>query len=393
MDTVTLYPSYEEAFFVERDNRFVMTLKKVDGELIKAYVANPGRMEEFLVPGHPFYITGGNGGKYVYHVVSTSYRGSYILLDTIKVNYLVEEMLKRDRLEEFIGEKTYRREVTVNRSRFDFLVERKERKPALLEVKSCSLSHEGVGMFPDAPTQRGKRHLEDLDGLAERGYDTYILFLTTHKSMSIFVPNGHTDPEYCAAFNRSRNVGFLAYSVELRDPVTVDFAKVTKIPIDFEKAREICEDRGTYLLILYNDKPFTMEVGSLGERSFKRGYYVYVGSAMRGLEARIRRHLGKSKKLHWHLDYLLPGRMAHVKTYRIRRGERLEGAVARGLLGICDDYVPGFGSSDSEVVSHFFYFTDRPFRRRNFLDLLLDFQMFKTPAARGPSLHGPGVFR
>jgi sugar fermentation stimulation protein A len=377
MDTLQLYPAVEGASFVERDNRFVMTLKKADGELIKAYVANPGRMEEFLVPGHPFYITAGNSGKYFYHVVSTSYRGSYVLLDTIKINYLVEEMLKRDRIEAFAGEKTYRREVTVSRSRFDFLVERKERKPVLLEVKSCSLSHEGVGMFPDAPTRRGRRHLEDLDDLADKGYDTYILYLTTHTSTSVFVPNGHTDPDYCAAFNRSHHVGFLAYSIELNDPVTVDFSKVASIPVDFEKAREICEDRGTYLLILYNDQSFTRKIGSLGERFFKRGYYVYVGSAMKGLEGRIRRHLGKNKKSHWHLDYLLPGRMGYIKTYRIRRRERLEGAVARKLLGICDDHVPGFGASDSEVVSHLFYFTDRPFRRRNFLDLILDFQVFK----------------
>ena len=377
MDTIQLYASFEEASFVERDNRFVMTLEKTDGELIKAYVANPGRMEEFLVLGHPFYMTGGNSGKYFYHVVSTYYRDSYVLLDTIKINYIVEEMLKRDRLEEFIGEKLYRREVAINRSRFEFLVERTKRKPALLEVKSCSLSHQGVGMFPDAPTQRGKRHLEDLDDLADKGYDTYILYLTTHKSMSVFIPNGHTDPDYCAAFNKSRKVGFLAYSIELSDPVTVNFSKVTNIPIDFEKAREICEDRGTYLLVLYNDRSFTQEIGSLGERLFKKGYYIYVGSAMKGLEARIRRHLGKKKKFHWHLDYLLPDRMKHVKTYRIRRQEPLEGAVARGLLGICDEHVPGFGASDSDVVSHFFYFADRPFRRRNFLDLLLDFQVFK----------------
>jgi len=381
MDSIGLYPAFEEASFLERDNRFVMTLKKGDGRVIKAYVANPGRMEEFLVPGHPFFITGGNSGKYVYHVVSTTYQGSFVLLDTIKINYLVERMLKTDRIREFNGEKSVRREVTVKdagRSRFDFLVERKGEKPALLEIKSCSLVHKGVGMFPDAPTQRGKRHLEDLDRLALRGYDTYILYLTTNRHTNVFFPNGHTDPDYCAAFNESQNVRFLAYAVTFTDPVTVDLSLSKEIPIDYEKAREICKDRGSYLLVLYNDEAFTKEIGSLGERRFEKGYYVYVGSAMKGLEGRIKRHLRKNKKSHWHLDYLLPSRMKPVKTYRVRREARLEEPMARGLMEICDDFIPGFGSSDTDAPSHFFYFKDRPYRRRNFLDLLLDFQMFKN---------------
>lgn len=380
-NTIKLYPGFEEASFLERDNRFVMTLKKGDGREIKAYVANPGRMEEFLVPGHPFFITGGNEGKYTYRVVSTIYQDSFVLLDTIKINFLVERMLESNRIETFNGKKSVRREVTVpnaGRSRFDFLVEREEKKPALLEIKSCSLCHKGVGMFPDAPTQRGTRHLEELDGLARRGYDTYILFLTTNRHTTVFFPNGHTDPDYCAAFNKSQNVTFLAYSVAFTDPVTVDLSRSKEIPVDYDKAREICKDRGSYLLVLYNDKPFTKEIGSLGERRFEEGYYVYAGSAMKGLESRIKRHLRKSKKSHWHLDYLLPSCMKPVKTYRIRREDRLEEPLARGLLKICDGYVPGFGASDSDVASHFFYFKDRPFRRRNFLDLLLDFQVGRS---------------
>ncbi|MCP5047229.1 MAG: DNA/RNA nuclease SfsA, partial [bacterium] len=168
MNHMKLYPEFEEAFFLERDNRFVMQLKKKDGQVIKVYIANPGRMEEFLVKDHPFYITSGNNGKYFYRAVSTRYQGSYLLLDTIKVNALVEIMLKADRIEPFTGLEpgSIRREVSVNRSKFDFLIQRENRLPVLLEVKSCSLCHHGVAMFPDAPTERGRRHLEDLEALA-----------------------------------------------------------------------------------------------------------------------------------------------------------------------------------------------------------------------------------
>jgi len=156
----------------------------------------------------------------------------------------------------------------------------------------------------------------------------------------------------------------------------VNLTHLKHIPIDYEKAREICMDRGSYLLILYNEKPFTKEIGSLGKREFKKGYYVYVGSAMRGMKNRIRRHLRKNKKRHWHLDYISPACMKTVKLYRIRRKERIEVLLTRRLMNICDDYVPGFGASDTNVDSHFFYFSGRPHRRREFLNLVLDFQMF-----------------
>jgi sugar fermentation stimulation protein A len=377
MEPIKLFTGFEEAFFLERDNRFVLQLEKTDGRLIKAYVANPGRMEEFLVPGHPFFITSGNEGKYFYRAVSTIYQDSYVLLDTIKINWLVELLLKNNRIKVFYNPTSIRREVTVNRSKFDFLVESKavNKKPALLEIKSCSLCHNGVAMFPDAPTQRGKRHLEDLDFLATQDYETYTLYWINHKKAKVFMPNGHTDKDYCETFCRTRHVNFLAYCVNMTDPVTFDLSFLKSVPIDFEASGFLCADRGSYLLIFYNQQRFTKVIGSLGEREFKKGYYVYVGSAMQALDKRIKRHLRKSKTVRWHLDYLSPGCMKIEKVYPIRRQDRIEEALARGLLEICDDYVRDFGASDSGLPSHFFYFSNRPFRRRDFLNLLLNFRM------------------
>jgi sugar fermentation stimulation protein A len=377
MEPIKLYTDFEEAFFVERENRFVLQLKKTGGQLIKAYIANPGRMEEFLVPGHPFFITSGNEGKYFYRAVSTIYQDSFVLLDTIKINGLVELMLKNNRIKAFDNPTSIRREVTVNRSKFDFLVEREgeNKKPILLEIKSCSLCHNGVAMFPDAPTERGKRHLEDLDFLASRDYVAYTLYWINHKNAKVFMPNGHTDRDYCETFCRSGRVNFLAYCVDMTDPVTLDLSFFKNVPIDFEASRFLCAEKGSYLLIFYNDRSFKKIIGSLGEREFKRGYYVYVGSAMQALDKRIKRHLRKSKKVRWHLDHISPGCMKIEKVYPIRRWDRIEEALARGVLEICDDYVMDFGASDSGLPSHFFYFSSRPYRRRDFLDLLLDFRM------------------
>lgn len=378
MTKIQLYPQYEEAFFVERDNRFVMTLRKGDRQEIKAYIANPGRMEEFLVPGHRFFITPGNQGKYFYRIVSTFYEDSFILTDTIKINFLVQQLLEKKLIPEFENYTNLKREVTVDRSKFDFQLEGISDKPTLLEVKSCSLCHKGLCMFPDAPTTRGKRHLEDLDKLANNGYDTYTLYLTTHKTARQFTPNGHTDPDYCATFHASKNIEFLAYSLEMADPVSVFMDKnhLKRIPLDLEKAGEICKDRGSYLLILHNEKTFSETIGALGEREFPAGYYVYVGSAMQGLEKRINRHKRKTKKTHWHLDYISPTHMKIIKAYRIRRQDRLEERLAKELSKISKHSIPGFGASDTKENSHLFYFSNRPNRRRDFIDLLLDAQMF-----------------
>jgi sugar fermentation stimulation protein A len=374
MKTIKLYPGFEDAYFVERENRFVLSLRKSNGESIRAYAANPGRMEEFLVPGHPFFITRGNNGKYFYRAVSTYYQDSYILLDTIKINSLVELMLKNNRLDVFGDVERIRREKTVNRSRFDFLLERKGAKPVLLEIKSCSLCHNGVAMFPDAPTKRGRRHLEEMETLALQGYDTYTLYWINHSSARVFMPNGHTDMAYSAAFCKSKHVRFLAYSATMPDPVTLDLSVFREVPIDYKTSRTLCQDKGSYLMVFFNDKPFKKTIGSLGERDFQTGYYVYVGSAMQSLEKRIKRHLRKTKKVRWHLDFISSQCMKTDKVYPIRRPDRVEEELARRLMAFCDGYVPGFGASDSAVDSHFFYFKNRPYRRRDFLDLLLDFR-------------------
>jgi sugar fermentation stimulation protein A len=370
-----LYRDFEEAYFVERLNRFVIQLKKKDGRFFNAYIANPGRMEEYLVADHPFFVTSGNIGKYEHRIVSTVYQDSYILLDTIKMNALVETMLKNDRIHAFTGITSVRREKKIDRSRFDFLIERENHKPSLLEVKSCSLCHRGVAMFPDAPTERGRRHLEDLEQLAQKEYDCFNLYLLNHKNSTVFMPNWHTDMAYTRQFQNSTHVTFLAYSINMADPVTLNTEKFDPVPIDFERTKINGKDKGSYLLVFRNQKEFKAKIGSIGQRNFKKGYYVYVGSAMQGLEKRIKRHLSKKKKIRWHIDYISPHLMKIEIVYPINRADKIEAKLAEQMLKISQGYVEGFGASDSVAPSHLFYFNGRPHRQREFLDLLLDARM------------------
>jgi sugar fermentation stimulation protein A len=112
--------------------------------------------------------------------------------------------------------------------------------------------------------------------------------------------------------------------------------------------------RGSYILLIEIPREVTIEVGALGFLKFPQGYYAYCGSAMGGLRARINRHLGKEKKVRWHVDYLLleEGRVKNV-IYAPTH-ERLECQLAQKLENIFHS-VPEFGSSDCRCSSHLFY--------------------------------------
>jgi sugar fermentation stimulation protein A len=120
-------------------------------------------------------------------------------------------------------------------------------------------------------------------------------------------------------------------------------------------------DKGSYVLLMQLKSETHLAVGKLGEFDFHRGYYMYCGSALGGLSARINRHLRPDKQLHWHIDYLL--RFVDIlEVWYISSDRRLECILcneARTLSG-SEDVAPGFGSSDCRCLSHLLYFKMKP---------------------------------
>ena len=115
-------------------------------------------------------------------------------------------------------------EHTWGRSRFDFNLEKGERR-ILLEVKGVTLEQDGLARFPDAPTLRGAKHLEELSRAREEGYESYILFLIQMKGCRAFAPNEETDPAFAAALRRAgeAGVGILCYDCAVtEDSMTPD---------------------------------------------------------------------------------------------------------------------------------------------------------------------------
>jgi sugar fermentation stimulation protein A len=117
--------------------------------------------------------------------------------------------------------------------------------------------------------------------------------------------------------------------------------------------RSSLDDRGTYALVIYLPRPQTIRVGALGAFRFPRGYYIYIGSALKGLGARVARHCRKEKKCFWHIDYLLEhARVIDVWTHA--SAARLECQWARAALTLSNARVvaPRFGASDCHCAAH-----------------------------------------
>lgn len=117
--------------------------------------------------------------------------------------------------------------------------------------------------------------------------------------------------------------------------------------------------KGCYILLLLLKRDCDVEIGALGRIHFSKGYYAYVGSAMNGIEGRVRRHLRKEKNVHWHIDYFL--REAKIVDVFIKSSKKkLECKIAEGLSKDFE-VVVGFGSSDCNCRGHLFYGTKKEF--------------------------------
>lgn len=119
--------------------------------------------------------------------------------------------------------------------------------------------------------------------------------------------------------------------------------------------------KGAYLLIIKSSKKQRIKIGSLGTLLFDKGFYIYVGSAMNSLEARIARHARKNKKLFWHIDYLL----SHAKIVRIfikPSNKKQECNIAK-IIAKNFSSIPRFGCSDCKCNSHLFFSKTNPSRK------------------------------
>ena len=205
------YKHIVKGVFIRRLNRFV-ALCTIDGEEILCHVKNTGRCGEILVPGAECYLEKSDNPnrKYLYSLVVVNKGNRLINIDSQAPNKAVAEFLS-SRESEF-GLTGIRAEKTYGNSRFDFYFER-DGKEAFLEVKGVTLERDGIVSFPDAPTERGTKHLRELCSCIKDGYEAYVFFVIQMKDVSFFTPNNATDPSFASALKEAKEAGvnILAY--------------------------------------------------------------------------------------------------------------------------------------------------------------------------------------
>ena len=185
------YSNVVKAEFISRPNRFIANVR-LGGEEKVVHVKNTGRCRELLLPGATIYLSKGENParrtEYDLIAVEKKTKNGAILInmDSQIPNYVCEELIRSGNL--FSEKAIIRREHAHKSSRFDFYIEDGERK-ILLEVKGCTLENNGVASFPDAPTERGAKHVRELISSIDEGYEAYVVFIIQMKGVYEFQPN------------------------------------------------------------------------------------------------------------------------------------------------------------------------------------------------------------
>lgn len=205
-----------EARFVARPNRFLVHARLGGGEEVAAHLPDPGRLEELLVPGRRIWLrpaprVGRGAGRktaWTAVLVQTPAGDGLVSVDTTLPNRLVAAALAAGVLPELAGWALERAEAPLGRSRFDFLLAAPEDRRLVLEVKSVTLVEEGVGLFPDAVTARGARHLRELAELAGRpGWQAAVLFVLQRPDAERILAAPEIDPDFAQALAEARAAG------------------------------------------------------------------------------------------------------------------------------------------------------------------------------------------
>ena len=216
--------------FVRRVNRFIAhVIVEEVGEVV-VHVMNTGRLKELLVPGAEVMLSfePSTKRKTAYDLRMVKKDSFWVSIDSQLPNKLVEEGIRLNLIEEIGDYDEIRRESVYGNSRFDFKIAGK--RTCFIEVKGVTLENKGWGYFPDAPTERGKKHIEEMITAVEEGYRGIILFLIQHPLIDGFTPNKDTDPIFTSTLEKAQKLGveLLAYKCS----VTLDEIIIQKkIPI------------------------------------------------------------------------------------------------------------------------------------------------------------------
>jgi len=193
--------------FIERPNRFV-GLISVDRKIFKAHISDTGRLKELLVSGARVLLAGNPKGRLDYKLIAVEKDDEWVFLNTSLHSKIAEEIIRKGFLG-FIPSKI-EKEVRWGKSRIDFRVN----SNFYIEIKGCNLSENDICLFPDAPTERGRKHLAELIELKQKGFRTAVMFLVFRKCRC-FRPNKLEDPAFSKVFENALQKGVKFFAFKL----------------------------------------------------------------------------------------------------------------------------------------------------------------------------------
>jgi len=222
------YDNILKGKFISRPNRFIAHIE-INGKVEICHVKNTGRCKELLIPNARVFVQENNNPKR---------KTKFSLISVIKENKLInmDSQVPNKIVHEWISDGSLITDITLIKpeskyksSRFDFYIETENRK-AFIEVKGVTLENQGVVKFPDAPTERGVKHVKELCECVKEGYDAYIIFVVQMKNVLHFEPNVETHKEFAEALKEAKKQGvnILAVDCEVKEDgiKIMDYVKV-----------------------------------------------------------------------------------------------------------------------------------------------------------------------
>jgi sugar fermentation stimulation protein A len=268
------FPCTIKAVFQKRPNRFIVECT-IQGSPVRAYLPNPGRLWELFFPGSVLYLMKQPAEKTCstdYTVVAVEREGRPIMLHTHVNNLVARQLIEEGYIRGLEGSIINRPEVRIGRSRFDFLL-LQEGKEVIVEVKSCTLVGNRIAMFPDAVTERGTRHLQELSEIAMKGTKAVVLFLVHWAKADFFMPEWHTDLVLSQTLLAVKDrVQVTALSVEWKQGLIL--GNIREISIPWQIVEQEAHDRGSYIVILQLKRDRLLQTAGPGKVAFRKGYYM-----------------------------------------------------------------------------------------------------------------------
>ncbi len=225
------YDNMKPAKFINRKNRFIAEIE-IDNKIELCHVKNTGRCKELLIKGADIFVqeSFNVNRKTKYSLICVKKRDLLINMDSQIPNYVVKEAIEKGIINEIENVENIKQEVKYKNSRFDIYFETKQGKKSFMEIKGVTLEDNGIVRFPDAPSERAIKHINELIDAKKEGYETYILFVIQLKNVKYFEPNKKTHYKFYEAIKNAKDKGvhilaydcFVSYNeIFLKDKVDV----------------------------------------------------------------------------------------------------------------------------------------------------------------------------